>query len=238
MFKPKSEKSAINALMTNGTMVDYPGRMSALFFTRGCNFRCGFCHNSTLLDSGGKTYSWEDLGEICDRFQKQWVHAVTISGGEPTIQPALKDTILFFKDRGFLVKLDSNGARPEILSEVLPLIDYIAMDIKGSLKNYSRFAGYHGDLHKIEESIKLIMEQAKDYEFRTTLIESWHTPEEIERCAQLVRGAKLYIFQAFLPREDLPDPSLRTEKRTRPDYLQKAADIASKYVKKAVVRGE
>jgi len=227
--------SAINALRTQATMVDYPGRMAALMFTAGCNFRCGFCHNPDLLGGGGKTYTYAQLDEHCARYKKQWVEAVSISGGEPTMRPELEETILYFKQKGFLVKLDTNGSRPEILERLLPIVDYVAMDMKCSLASYEKLAGYK-DIEKLRRSIRMIIDRAKDYEFRTTLLESFHTDEEILTAAKELEGAKLWIFQPFVPHPNLPDVAMRELPRTRPSALEHAAELARPFVGKAEVR--
>ena len=196
--------SALYARMVQPTMVDYPGKMAALFFTRGCNFRCGYCHNSSLLGGGEKAFTWQELAEFCDAYRRQWVDAVSISGGEPTLQPQLKETLEFLRKRGFLLKVDSNGSRPEIIADILPLVDFLAMDIKCSLEKYPVLTGWKRP-EAIIASIEQIKTNARDYEFRTTLIEGFHDDAEIIACAKLVEGAKRLIFQPFLPRPDLPD---------------------------------
>ena len=127
----ESASSAIHAHRTQSTLKDFPGRMAALFFTAGCNFRCGFCHNPDLFTTA-KTYSWEELDAICATFRKQWVSAATITGGEPTLHASLPETIRFMKKRGFAIKLDTNGSNPEMLEEVIADLNYVAMDIKNS----------------------------------------------------------------------------------------------------------
>lgn len=227
--------SAISAMRTQATMVDYPGRMAALMFTSGCNFRCGFCHNPDLWGGKAKTYTYAQLEEHCRRFRKQWAEAVTISGGEPTLRPELPETVRFIKSQGFLLKLDTNGSHPEVLEELLPYLDYVAMDMKCSLENYPRLAGY-SELENIRRSIRLIMTKAKDYEFRTTLLESFHTDEDIQTAAREISGAKRWIFQPFVPQPHLPDVAMRELPRTRPSALEHAAELAAPFVKSAEVR--
>ena len=231
-----SSFSAIHAFQQHATLVDYPGRLAALMFTRGCNFRCGFCHNVELLSGGGKNYTWEELEEIIQRFKRQWVKAVVISGGEPTIQPALPETIDCFRRHGFAVKLDTNGACPEVLEAVIDRLDYVAMDIKCTLDSYKQLTGF-GDYEKIRRSVRLIIDRARDYEFRTTVSETFHTDQELHDCGKLAAGAKRHIVQPFVPHEDLLDVALRQQPRTRPSRLQEAAGILAAYVQEAVVRG-
>ena len=222
-------------MRTQATMVDYPGRMAAVMFTAGCNFRCGFCHNPDLWGGQAKTYTYAQLDEHCARFRKQWVEAVTITGGEPTLRPELPDTVRFLKGRGFQLKLDTNGSRPEVLEPLLPLLDYVAMDIKCSLEAYPRLTGFR-DADALRRSIGLIMEKAKDYEFRTTLIESFHDEADILAAAREIAGARRWIFQPFVPHPNLPEPSMRELPRTRPSALEQAAEWARPFVQHAEVR--
>lgn len=230
------DKSVINAVMRQPSMVDYPGHLAVLMFTSGCDFRCGFCHNVDLIENvNAKTFSFKILKEKLDRYREDWVKAVTVTGGEPTIHAALPETIAFLKDEGFLVKLDTNGSNPQMLSELLPVLDYVAMDIKCALEHYKDFVKY-GNIERIRESIKLIMSEAKDYEFRTTVLEGYHTPEEIVAAAKDVEGARRWIFQAFVPHENLPDVAMRSIQRTRPSVLEECAKAAAPFVQCAKAR--
>ena len=226
--------SAIHACRTNATMKDYPGRMAALFFTPGCNFRCAFCHNADLFTEV-KCYGWEDLADILKKFKKQWVTAVSITGGEPTIRPELPETVDFLIKRGFSVKLDTNGSNPQMLRELLPKLDYVAMDIKCAFKSYSALTKFH-DVEKLRESIRLIRDSGVKYEFRTTVMESFHTDEELCGGAEEIAGAERYFLQAFVPHENLPDEALRTQLRTHKEFLLHAADVVRPFVPNVALR--
>lgn len=231
----ESESSAIHAHRTQSTLKDFPGRMAALFFTAGCNFRCGFCHNPDLFVTA-KTYSWDELDAICATFRKQWVSAATITGGEPTLHASLPDTIRFMKKRGFSIKLDTNGSNPQMLEEIIDELSYVAMDIKCGIQNYPSVTGYD-KLDNIRQSISIIMTKAKDYEFRTTVIETLHNEEEIMDCGKLITGAKRYILQPFVPRDNLPSLALRTQPRTRPSFMEQAASWAEGFAQTIEIRG-
>lgn len=218
-------------------MVDFPGRMAALFFTSGCNFRCGYCHNPDLLDGGDRCYNWDELGEILQRFRRQWVRAVTITGGEPTLHEGLPDTIAFMKKQGFAIKMDTNGSRPEMLARVLPQLDYVAMDLKCSLDSYPALTGFT-DIEAIRRSLALVQSSAKAYEFRTTVLETLHTDEELHDCGKLIQGAELSVIQPFVPHDNVPSLALRQQPRTRPSRLHEAAAILRGYVRKVIIRGE
>ena len=217
-------------------MIDFPGYLCAVFFISGCNFSCGFCHNAALMSRQQKTMSWERLTEICLKFKNEWVDAVCITGGEPTLDAGLFNLIQFFRDFGFKIKLDSNGSRPSILEKCLPLIDYIAMDIKAGETGYAEVAGYN-QIDRLKQSIQLIMNSGVDYEFRTTVIEQFHSDEQMLEIANLIAGAKRYCIQPFIPQNTLPDKTLRTARRTPPARLREIEKLIQPHFKNLIVRG-
>lgn len=223
--------------MRNPSLVDFPGRMAAVFFVTGCNFRCGFCHNAPLLGTVKEGYSWDHLDALCRQFRRQWVKAVVLTGGEPSLAANLVDTLRFFRERGFEVKLDTNGSRPGVLAHVLSLVSFVAMDVKCSLPRYADFVGF-ADSGAIRDSIRLLLGSTTPYEFRTTLIEAVHTDGEMCAIGETVRGATCFAVQPFIPRDDLPEPRLRVTPRTRPQVLRHAADILRPYVCRVEVRGD
>ncbi len=182
-------------------MVDYDGKIACTVFTEGCNFRCPFCQNGALVVGAGENEPYSDkeiFGYLEQR--KKLVDAVCISGGEPTLNKDLSDFIKRVKDMGFLVKLDTNGYKPDVLRALTDakLLDYVAMDIKADKKRYARVAGLNGlDISKIEESVKLVMESGVDYEFRTTLMAQFHDEECMRSVADWIDGAKRYFMQKY-----------------------------------------
>ena len=228
--------SPVYAFLEKPSMIDYPGHLCGVFFTSGCNFSCGFCHNAPLMGQKQKGLPWSRLAEICHTFKKDWVDAVCITGGEPTLAPGLLDLIEFFRNFGFKIKLDSNGSRPEVLGECLPLVDFIAMDIKAGPSGYPELVGFT-KTSAIAESIRLIMDSGKEYEFRTTVIEPFHTDEQMREIGEWIRGAKRYSLQAFVPQDTLPDPRLRELKRTTPARLRQLEKLMKPFVQKITVRG-
>lgn len=228
--------SPIYAFLEKPSMIDFPGHLCGVFFTSGCNFTCGFCHNAVLMGKPQKTLSWERLHEVCQRFKDEWTDAVCITGGEPTLQPELIQLIRFFRERGFKIKLDSNGSRPEVLKDCLPLIDLVAMDIKSGPSGYEELTGF-SDLEKIRESIELIMNSGVDYEFRTTVLTPFHSDEQMLEIGELIQGAKRYTLQAFVPQDVLPDPTFRTLKRTTPDRLHELEKLMAPFADEIIVRG-
>lgn len=228
--------SPVYAFLENPSMIDYPGSLCGVVFTSGCNFTCGFCHNATLMGAKQAGLSWERLNKICRQFKKNWVDAICITGGEPTLARDLAELIHSFRNYGFKIKLDSNGSHPEILEQCLPLIDYIAMDIKAGLSGYPEICGF-SRTEKIEESVKLIMNSDVDYEFRTTIIESFHTDEQMLEAGELIRGAKRFVLQAFVPQDHLPGKEFRTMKRTTPQRLRAIEQLMAPYAEEIIVRG-
>ena len=227
--------SPVSGYMPHPTMVDFPAHMAAVFVLPGCNFRCAFCHNSSLWQPR-ETFGWDRLEQICHRFLDLWVDGAVVSGGEPTLQPALPELLQFLRRQSFAVKLDTNGGRPDVLRRVMALVDYVAMDIKCSLEQYPKVTGF-ADTALVAESIALIKAEAPDYEFRTTVVEAIHTDDEIQSILELARGARRFVLQPFLPREDLPDASLRQAPRTSPVRLKTLAERFRGAVTDVVVRG-
>jgi pyruvate formate lyase activating enzyme len=188
------------------SLIDYPGRISAVVFTQGCNFRCPFCHNPELVDPE----RFEDLipeKEILSFLDKRKgrLDAVVITGGEPTMQPELIPFILQLKAMGYRIKLDTNGALPDLLGEMLErkLLDFVAMDIKAPQERYAEVTKTKTDPQRIRRSISLIMGSGVDYEFRTTAVKSLLDPADIEEIGRLIPGAKRFVLQKFVPTKTL-----------------------------------
>lgn len=232
---PQGE-SSVYAFLEKPSMIDYPGYLCGVFFVSGCNFACGFCHNAPLMGKKQKGLTWGRLDEICRKFKAEWVDAVCITGGEPTLAADLIGLIKFFRSYGFKIKLDSNGALPEVLKECLPLVDYIAMDIKAGLSGYPELVGFT-QTEKIAESVKLIMSSGVDHEFRTTVIEPFHTDDQVQEISELIKGARRYCIQPFIPKDNLPDLRMRETKRTTPARLRRIEQLMKSFVKEVIVRG-
>jgi len=175
-------------------------------FTRGCNFRCPFCHNPELVDPERFT----DLipePEILSFLEKRRgrLDAVVITGGEPTLQPELLPFVIHLRAMGYLIKLDTNGTLPDVIEEMLGrrLLDYVAMDIKAPLDRYGEVTKTNSDGQRILRSISLIMGSGVDYEFRTTAVRSLLGPQEIEEIGRLIPGARRFVLQKFVPTKTL-----------------------------------
>ena len=230
------EHSPVYAYLQNPSMVDYAGRLAAVFFMTGCNFKCGFCHNAALMGKPRPGMSWRKLCKGCQRFVGDWVDGAVITGGEPTLSPELPELIHFFKQYGWSVKLDTNGSNPGLLAECLPLVDYVAMDIKAGFSGYPALTGFD-DVDLLGESIELIKQTAPDYEFRTTIIESFHDDDQMIEIAGIVAGARRYIVQPFVPSEELPVTAYREGTRTSAGRLEAVASLVSGCAEEVSVRG-
>ena len=186
------------------SLVDFDRHISCILFTRGCNFACPFCHNGPLVIPGVDN-QFIPFDEILAFLRKRQgiLDAVVISGGEPTLMPDLKEKIEAIKGLGYLVKLDTNGTRPEVVKDLVEsgLIDFIAMDIKSSLENYPLITDSRVNTDKIVESIEYIKSCGIDYEFRTTLIAEYHDEEDMKQIAELIGNAKKYRLQKYVDRE-------------------------------------
>ena len=187
------------------SFVDYPGKIAATVFTGGCNFSCPFCHNGELVKSP-KNMPLIPQKEIFDFLDKRkgLIEGVVITGGEPSLWPGLADFIIKVKEKGFLVKLDSNGYEPLVLKKLIEenLLDYIAMDIKNSPDKYAQTAGLkHLDISRILQSIDIIRSSGLDYEFRTTIMKEYHEEADLKKIGDWLQGSKKYVLQNYNPQE-------------------------------------
>ena len=220
------------------SLIDYPGKICAIVFTRGCNFRCPYCHNPELVNTDLflSSISEEKIFSFLEK-RKGKLDAVEITGGEPTLQPDLIEFLEKIKDMGFLVKLDSNGTNPDIIEEVIKnkLVDYLAMDVKAPLEKYKEITCVDVDTHKIRSNIKLIMNSGIDYEFRTTIVKSLLSKEDIIKIGELIKGANLYILQKFVPSKTL-NPDFVNETTYSDEEFTEMKNKMEKYVKRCIVR--
>jgi pyruvate formate lyase activating enzyme len=218
------------------SLIDYPGKLAAVVFTQGCNFRCGFCHNPELIPSGDSDGVSEiEFFEFLES-RRNILEGVVITGGEPTIHPDLMQFISRIRDHRLKIKLDTNGSNPEVLRRLLEtkLVDYVAMDIKGLFGDYNKICHY-GDTDNVKESINLIMESGLPYEFRTTVLPAYHKIEDFEKLGKAIEGAENFTVQGFRP-EITFDRTLKDAKQFTKDELNQIADIMHKYVRKVVIR--
>lgn len=218
------------------SLIDYPGKVSAIIFTIGCNFRCPYCHNPELVDETAEELSEESIFAFLEK-RKGLLDGVTITGGEPTLHDDLIPFIQRIKALGFLVKLDTNGTRPNVVEQVQreKLADYIAMDIKSPLAKYADTVARPVDIENIEKSISLLIGGTTDYEFRTTVVKTLLTREDLEKMGEEIRGAKRYYLQKFVPTKTLNPAFIR--KTTYADAeFEEMRTMMSTYVNECIIR--
>lgn len=219
------------------TLIDYPGKTACMVYTIGCNFRCPYCHNPELVDETAEgTITEDDVLDFLDT-RKGLLDGLVITGGEPTIHDDLLSFIERVKAKGFLVKLDSNGTRPEMLREAIEknLVDYIAMDLKSPVSKYLNIVARPVDTEKIRESIELLISSPVDYEFRTTVVKALLSPEDIVEIGREIQGAKRYYLQAFVPTKIL-NPQFRKKVSYSPEELEELCTELKSYVTHCATR--
>lgn len=218
------------------SLLDYEDKISCVLFYKACNFRCPFCHNGlTVLEAEDEILFDAALDYLKSR--KGLLDAVVFTGGEPTLEPHLKEHIQKVKELGFLIKLDTNGTNPIILKDLIDshLLDYIAMDIKNSEEKYPLTVGMKSiDMNKIKESINIIMNSGVSYEFRTTLVDEFHKVEDMDGLGELIKGAPILYLQKFVEREGCIQKGLHEVKEETANEFK---DILLNYVKDVELRG-
>lgn len=220
------------------SLVDFDSNITTTLFTSGCPFRCPFCHNADLVFKSKEleVIPWDEIMAFLKKRQGI-LEAVCISGGEPTLGDDLLSKMAEIKKLGYKIKLDSNGFRPNVLKEAVSkrLIDYVAMDIKNSLARYGETIGVPSfDLAPIKESISFLLSDTVPYEFRTTIIEEFHSEKDIREMAELIRGAKRHFLQLYIDSENCIEHGFHAVS------LEKARtfrDILASYVDYVALRG-
>ncbi|MFH1459899.1 MAG: anaerobic ribonucleoside-triphosphate reductase activating protein [Candidatus Omnitrophota bacterium] len=223
------------------TFIDWEGKIACVIYLSGCNLRCPFCHSSTLIFNSENipTVPYKKIEEFFQE-KRDWIDAVVLQGGEPMLYPHLKELLRDIKARNLLVKIDTNGTRPQMLQELIneKLIDYVAMDIKAPLteEKYIQLTAATVDLLDIKQSINFLIDSKIDYEFRTTVIPGLLDKEDILKIAQSIQGAKKYVLQQFDPKDTL-DSKMGLLKPYSKEMLEQIAELACKFVKNSLVRG-
>jgi pyruvate formate lyase activating enzyme len=220
------------------SLIDYPGLICATIFLQGCNFKCSYCHNPELVDTRLFQPCIKE-NEVLDflNTRKGKLDAVTITGGEPTIQDDLAAFIKKIKKMKFAVKLDTNGSQPQIIKTLFDekLLDFIAMDIKAPLEKYRSVVKVPVNADSIKESIRLILKSKTPYEFRTTIVESQLEEKDIQQITKLISGAKSYALQKFVPAKTL-DKRLLKEKSFSDEKLQKIKNHLEHQIPSVTIR--
>lgn len=223
------------------SVIDYPGKIASVLFLGGCNFRCPFCHNVSLIndyDSLGCKSSEAMLDDLERR--KGFIDAVVITGGEPLINGSELIALLSkLRETALSIKLDTNGYNTNMLRKLLEagLVDYVAMDIKTSIDKYDVAAGLELSTDRILNSIQLILESSIEYEFRTTCVPGLVDSVEIENIARLIEGAARYYLQQYRVEQPTLDPSYMKRSPYPAEKLESFKTIARKYVNLVSIRG-
>jgi pyruvate formate lyase activating enzyme len=215
------------------SLIDYPEKIATVLFTPGCNLRCPYCYNwRIVVDPKPPFLNEETALQILDE-RRKYVDAVVVTGGEPTIHKELPRFLKKLKERGFAVKLDTNGLNPTVLKECLPYVDYVALDLKTSPEKYHLLGAK--DTAALLQTIDMLKSGKVEYEFRTTVVPKIVEEADITRIGETIKGAKNYALQQFIPGDTL-DRAYQTVKPYPPDIISGFAETMKKYVEKVVLR--
>ena len=224
--------------LQKSSVSDYPGKISAVIFTQGCNFRCPYCHNPELVNPNRRERP-VPLEPVFSFLAKRrgLIDAVVITGGEPSIQGDLVRFIERIRHMGYLVKLDTNGSRPDVLEKLLDrgYLDYIAMDIKAPIEKYGKVVGVPVNITAVTASIEVIMKSGVDYEFRTTLPRSLLAPADIVSIGTMIEGASRYVLQNFVASKHV-DKRFVNEKGFSEEELTRLVPLLENQVRQCLVR--
>lgn len=216
------------------TLLDYPEKVACTVFCVGCDFRCPFCHNGSLVNGGGDWTQEEILAFLSKR--SNVLEGVCLTGGEPLMYADVADFLRQVKALGYKVKLDTNGSYPSRLEQLLKdgLVDYVAMDVKNSLGLYRATAGAEVNLDAVERSVALLKTGVVPYEFRTTVTRTFHTERSLSDVAIWLHDADKWFLQQFVRSDDLIDPSVEGYSD---DELRSLCQAVRKYCPNVRLRG-
>jgi pyruvate formate lyase activating enzyme len=220
------------------TLLDWPGKVACTVFTGGCNLRCPYCHNAGLVlrPAEQPVIDPEEVYALLEK-RRGMIEGVCVTGGEPLLQPDLAGFIRGLRERGALVKLDTNGCLPDRLAALMDagLLDYVAMDIKGAPEKYPELTGVPGlDFAPVERSVRLLMGGAVPYEFRTTVSPDTHAPQDFHAIGRLTRGARAFVIQGYKDSGDTVGSPMASP---TPAEAREMLDILRLYVPSAELRG-
>lgn len=216
------------------TLLDFPGQVACTVFLQGCNFRCPFCHNPSLV-LGTEAITEESVLAFLKQRQGL-LDGVAITGGEPLLSAGLEDLLRQIRSLGYKIKLDTNGSFPGKLEQLIAdgLVDYVAMDIKNAPEKYDQTAGTAGFLPAVRESASLLIDGKIPYEFRTTVVDELHEPEDFHAIGQWLSGAQQYFLQCFTDSGEILQPGLHAPSKEK---LEKCLAIAGQYIPNTHIRG-
>jgi pyruvate formate lyase activating enzyme len=215
------------------SLIDYPNKVASVLFTPGCNLRCPFCHNWRIAVDPKPPFLQETVALEILEARKKYVDAVVVTGGEPTMHKELPKFLAKLKERGFMVKLDTNGFYPEVLEECLPYVDYVALDVKTSLEKYKQLGTK--DTAGLMRTVEILKTGKVPYEFRTTAVPELVTAEDVKCIGEMVKGAKTHAFQQFVPQDTL-DKRFEALKPYAPETIAEFAENMKKYAENVILR--
>jgi pyruvate formate lyase activating enzyme len=215
------------------SLVDFPNRVASVLFTPGCNLRCPYCHNWRIVVDPKPPFLNDEVTLKILEERKRFVDAVVVTGGEPTIHKELPRFLKRLKERGFMVKLDTNGLNPWALEECLPYVDYVALDVKTSLGKYGRLGA--GDTAELVHTIEILKTGKVECEFRTTVVPGFVGEEDLIEIGELVRGVKSFVLQQFVP-DDTLDKALNSLKPYSRESMAGFAESMKRYAENVMLR--
>jgi pyruvate formate lyase activating enzyme len=220
------------------SLIDFPGRLAAVIFLPGCNFRCPYCQNPDLIKNPEKlpTISYKELVDFL-KDRRDWLDGIVITGGEPTIWSELPKLIENIKNMNYEIKLDTNGSRPDMIEQLIKekMIDYIAMDIKGPLEKYDLITKVDVNKVSIKKSVDIIKNSGLAYEFRTTVLPTLLTENDILAIGQWLKGSEKFVIQQFRPFTTL-DPTFKSEQAYSQTELERFASLLKPFFKFVEIR--
>jgi len=225
------------------SLVDWDGMVATTVYLSGCNFRCPFCHNSSLVLTP-EIYDSIPVDEVLDyvREHNDFIDGVVVTGGEPCMHSDIGGFLKQLREIGVGIKLDTNGSFPELLESLISkeLVDYVAMDIKAPLDfdSYSKSAGItdRRTFERVQDSIDLLMEGRVDYEFRMTVVPALHRASDLKRVAEQIKGARRFVIQKYVARNTL-DPSFLDEAPYNAERLEEFKAMMTPMFEECLIRG-
>jgi len=215
------------------SLLDYPDKIASVLFTPGCNLRCPFCHNWKIATDPQPPFLQEGVALQILESRKKYVDAVVITGGEPCMHKELPKFLAKLKERGFHVKLDTNGFFPEVLEECLGYVDYVAVDVKTCAEKYKLLGAQ--DTSPLMKTMEILKMGKVHYEFRTTAVPELVTLQDADRIGEMIKGSKVHALQQFIP-DDTLDKRFETLRPYAPETLNEFAGIIRKYTENVVMR--
>lgn len=216
------------------TLLDFPGHVACTVFLQGCNFRCPFCHNTPLILGTDELSEADVFGFLKKR--QGLLDGVAVTGGEPLLTPEIDTFLRNIKELGYKIKLDTNGSFPEKLRFLIDnqLVDYVAMDIKNSKEKYAQAAGTDRYLSEVEQSVSILLDGKTDFEFRTTVVDELHEPEDFRAIGQWLRGTQNYFLQGYVDSGDILMPGLHAASKEK---MESCLVFAREYIPTTQIRG-